>query len=72
MCSTTAPVAFRIAMRFKRQECQPIFLIDFSEFLFREELIKTKAKLKAPMLKIPETKHLAVTSREASGMYFGA
>lgn len=48
------------------------FLIDFSEFLFCEEQIKTKAKLKAPMLRSAETKHLAVTSKEASGMYFEA
>lgn len=56
--------AFRIGKKLSPKN-NNLFLIDFSEFPFCEREKKTKNKVKAPMVKSAETKHLAVTSKEA-------
>lgn len=57
--------AFRIGKKLSPKN-NNLFLIDFSEFPFCERKKKNnKNKVKAPMVKSGETKHLAVTSKEA-------
>lgn len=56
--------SFRIGKKLSPKN-DNLFLIDFSEFLCCERKKTWKNKVKASMVKSAETKHLAVTSKEA-------